>query len=237
MPHYSHHMTRSRVRAPTLIPVETEVRHAFFVGRQYKLALWQKALSGNGACIPCVPRPAGIGKTSLLQSLDAEARRCSITTMQVDARDLGPRFSSAVGALDSAWQSSPGDDSDDLQREFLLDTYEHLREIEPLVRRALLRRTHRMMLLVVAGRLPPSAECRALSLLGRRHFANRIAKPLPSGEGVLARREMYGEAASAMVAISYSHPRELVIAAEAWRQSPKAAFLPRMLPTPWSEDP
>jgi hypothetical protein len=140
-------------------------QHALFVGRQHELKCWRNAITGSGVSVFYLYGPGGIGKTSLLYAFAAEARCRAIATTPIDTRDLEPTLR-VTAALDGAGLSATSGDPNGSQRVVLVDTYEHRWPIEPLVRFELLRRVQGTTLLVIAGRLPPSAEWRALSLWG-----------------------------------------------------------------------
>ncbi|WP_437959416.1 AAA family ATPase [Sorangium sp. So ce119] len=214
-------------RSSTLYEREEERQQTLFVGRKPEIALLQHAMRGHGASVFYLYGPGGIGKTSLLQAFAAEARLRSVTTTRIDARDLEPKLPAVLAALDGAALSAAEDEPGAVRRMVQLDTYEHLRLIEPLVRREVLRRVRGGTILVIAGRLPPSAEWRSLSLWGSAilPIALRNLNHAETTE-YLGRRGIRDHALATMLAFSHGHPLALALIADAWRHKPDMPFSP-----------
>ncbi len=170
--------------------------------------------------------PAGIGKSSLIQALDAEARRRSARTVHVDGRDLSVGIESVRSALDATGLGTTDDEPG--QRVLFFDTYELMRPIEPQVARELLRRITDDTLVVLAGRLPPSAEWQALSLWGSRIVPIALCNLSPEEAGrYLQLRGIGPTSIEPIVTFSHGHPLALALAAEAGR---RASFAPQRSP-------
>jgi hypothetical protein len=218
-------------RMATLLEAEEQQQRALFVGRNRELALFRRALRETGTHILYVHGPGGIGKTSLLQAFEAEARRHSVSTIRIDARDVEPTLPSVLATLEAAGLSTTTCEMDDATRVVLLDSYEQIRAIEPLVFRALLRRVRSTTIVVIAGRMAPGAEWRALSLWGSAivPIALRNLEPADATR-YLERRGIRGEPAATICAFSHGHPLALALAADAWQGAPGRSFAPETAP-------
>lgn len=162
----------------------------------------------------------------MLERFAAEARSYSISVSRIDARDFAPTLSNVLEAIEAAQVTEPGDDSYWLRHLVLLDTYEHLRGIEPSVRRELLRRISSKTLLVIAGREPPSVEWRALSLWGKAFASIELNNLSPAdARKYLTGSGIEGKVASEITEFTHGHPLGLVLAAEAWRDTPDVPFM------------
>lgn len=183
-------------------------------------------LDASGPGLLYIHGPAGIGKSSLIQALDAEARRRSARTVHVDGRDLSVAVEAVRAALD-ATDLGPAGDEPRRQRVLFFDTYELMRPIEPQVARELLRRITDDTLVVLAGRLPPSAQWRALSLWGSSIVPISLCN-LSSDEAAQYLRQRGVAAASVgpIVDFSHGHPLALALAAEGARGATAATFGP-----------
>jgi hypothetical protein len=204
---------------------------ASFVGREHELFTFRCALKETDARIFYVYGPGGIGKTSLLQEFAKEAQRHAILTIRIDARDLEPTLSGVLAALEAAGMFLAECEEDHGRRVILLDSYEQVRAIEPLFLRELLRRIQAAMVVVIAGRMRPSAEWRALSYW-RKEIMPIALRNLEPADAMryLERRSIQGKAAVAICAFSHGHPLALALAADAWQCAPDTTFAPQTAP-------
>lgn len=217
--------------APQLEKLEERKRLELFVGREPEQAAFRCILAEDGPWVLYVWGPAGIGKTTLLMAFAAEAARCGRATVRLDARYLDLALPNVLAALEEAGLVALEEPALGAVLVVLLDSYEHLKPIEPLVLRELLRRVRGDVRLVVASRTPPSADWRTLSLW------RSAVVPLPlrnlepaAAASYLARRGMSSEAIKAVHKFSHGHPLALALAADAWQQAPDRPFAPERAP-------
>lgn len=206
----------STVPAPTASLAElAEARQReLFINHEDELSLLGDLLRADGGRILYIHGPAGVGKTSLLQAFAADARAAAIPVATIDARDLEPSLAAVTRVLDAVLPPS------DTRRLVLIDTYELLRGIEPLIFREFLRRVGGATLCVIASRRAPSAEWRALPVWG--HEIRGVALrnlPRDAAELYLQRRGVAGPSLPAIVDFAHGFPLALAIAADAARHA------------------
>lgn len=205
---------------------EQALRRALFVGRRAELEAFRRALREPGPRLLLVHGPGGIGKTALLGALEVVARELGVGGVRLDARDLEPTREAFVEALE-ATGALPREGAPRGRTAVLIDTCELLEPIESTVVHELLARVRGETIVVLAGRTPPGAVWRGLSLWGSRIVGVPL-RNLAADEATeyLARRGVAGEVAAAIVALSHGHPLALAIAAETWKQAPGPGFAP-----------
>ncbi len=137
------------------IAIDEARRHAF-VGRSTELARFDEIIQGQGpARVLFVHGPGGIGKTALLDQFRMRGRTAGRTPVSIDARDVDCSADGLMAAFKRATGSAaPGADL------LLLDGYERLVPIDSWVRSDFLPSLDAEMVVVLAGREPPSAPWR-----------------------------------------------------------------------------
>ncbi|MDP9795393.1 hypothetical protein J2S43_003905 [Catenuloplanes nepalensis] len=190
------------------------------VGRAVELRCFREALDGTGEPVIFVHGPGGMGKSTLLRRMAADARGRGRTVIRIDGRDVESpaRFEAeAAGALA------------DPRAVLLVDTFERCRGLEAWLTARFLPRLPDGALVVLAGRRPPqprhwsdpgwSAAMRALPL-----------HDLPPADATALLR-LHGvppERCAALLNFAGGHPLALRLAAEVARAraTPDEAWTP-----------
>lgn len=147
--------------SPTPLPVESHGDvlavswRKVFTGRVAELRLLgDLMLSGERGCfVVWLHGMAGVGKSTLLRRFAAEAEAHGRVTRSVDLRHADPTPEAFLAALEA--QGAPED-----AQVLLIDSAESLGPLEQWLRDVFLPGMPSRPLLVVGGRLPPSAEWR-----------------------------------------------------------------------------
>ena len=191
-------------------------------GRELELGLFRQALVGRGAPFSLfyVHGIGGVGKSALLGACATEAARAGVPAVHVDARSIeaSPRgFLQALG--ESFGLCGPDAALDRLAREeavaLTIDSCDALASIEPWLRQKFLPLLPERGLVVMAGRLPPSAEWTADPALGSifhalplRNLSNEESRAL------LWDRRVPEEQHEAVLQFTHGHPLALVLVAD-----------------------
>ena len=133
-----------------------DARQQAFVGRRDELARFDEIIRGQGpARVLFVHGPGGIGKTALLDQFRIRGRSAGRTPVSIDGRDVDCSAAGLAAAFDRiAGSSAPAADL------LLLDGYERFGPIDSWVRSEFLPSLDAGMVVVLAGREPPSAAWR-----------------------------------------------------------------------------
>lgn len=133
----------------------TAHRRRVFTGRDAELRRLRELLLSDrqGCCVVWLHGMAGIGKSTLLRRFADEAAAYDRTARTVDMRGTDPTPQAFLAALEA---QGPPEDAQLL----LVDSGELLGPLEQWLRDEFLPRLPSHILLVVAGRHPPSAEWR-----------------------------------------------------------------------------
>lgn len=142
-------------------------RRRRFVGRRREMRVFCQALAADlpPFSVLYVHGPGGVGKTTLLKRYAAAANAEGVHVASVDLRHVGP---SAAGLMDAVRTAlNPSDDESlaaAMQRHrrfvLILDTYEAVASADDWVREELAPALPAEVLVVLAGRKPPSLEWR-----------------------------------------------------------------------------
>src|SRR5262245_11643625 len=163
-------MSVSDSRAPRRLADSLDaLRDRYFVGRDSELEVFRAALQREVADRPVallyVHGPGGVGKTVLLRRFGRLASAGGASPITLDARDVEPSPSGFLSALRGALNLVDADSPfDALARQarpvLLIDTFELLSPLDTWLRELFLPQLPDQALVVVAGRLPPSAAWR-----------------------------------------------------------------------------
>lgn len=202
-------------------------RHDRFVGRETERELFKAAL--NAEQLPFyvlyIFGPGGVGKTSLLLEIAYSYEQTNARVAYLDARNLEPApelFEAAVrhvlgldpgASLFDALAGSP-------QRHVLMiDTYERLAPLDPWLRQTFLPQLPEGVLIVLAGRNPPSPAWRTDP--GWQTLIHTVSlRNLSTDESrtFLAKRAIPEQQHSAVLNFTRGHPLALSLVADIFAQ-------------------
>lgn len=167
-------------------------RSSRFVGRRAELALFEQALTDptSAFAVLFVQGPPGVGKSALLRMFATRAAAQGRRVVALDLREVEPSPDGVRAALEAeaggAW-SGETLDADVL----LLDTYELASAVDGWIRESLVAALPADAIVVIAGRLPPSAGWLAdpgwrplLHVIALRNLGPEDAQQLLQAEGL-----------------------------------------------------
>ncbi|MEU3516890.1 ATP-binding protein [Streptomyces sp. NPDC006654] len=184
------------------------VRNATFVGRSLELDRFRAALGGAEAAGPVfyVHGPGGVGKSALLRRFMDEAQQGGRDIVWVDGRQLDPSpagFEAEAGRVRTARNAV-----------LFVDGFEHCQGLEGWLRDRFLPALRDDALVVLAGRLPPSAEWLCdLAWNGLLEVLPLDVLDRPTAAALLERRGMAPAQREAVLAFAGGHPLALSLAA------------------------
>src|SRR5438552_9037 len=193
-----------------------------FVGREAELALLREAIS------PTLPRtplffvhgPGGIGKTTLLERLRAEAAAGAIDLVSIDAAGVPPTPAGIINALAGAFGLSVQPSTlNELaccfssgRRVLVIDSFECLEPVSGWVRDTLLPVLPSQVAVVLAGRHAPDTHwtahplwCEAIRSIGLDSLSRAEAAHL------LGAYNVPGDAHARVLDLCHGHPLALVM--------------------------
>src|SRR5918912_3920335 len=143
-------------------------RHRQFVGRENERALFRSALESSDLpfCVLHLFGPGGVGKTTLLKEFAYLAEQAGVTSLYIEARNVEAAPGAFVAAVQLAMGLSMTDSPLDVlasrpnHHTILVDTYETLAPLDAWLREVFLPEMPDNVLVVLAGRTPPSAAWR-----------------------------------------------------------------------------
>src|SRR3712207_276471 len=149
--------------ARTMAEKLSQARASGFVGRDHELAEFTALVRAlDHAAVVVVYGPGGIGKSTLPRQFADRCRLLGATCLSLDARDLPPTAEALAAAL------APVLDVDaEAKTVVLIDSYELLAELDGYLRDQLAPQLPANVVLVLAGRSPPSVGWR--TEIGRAH--------------------------------------------------------------------
>ncbi|NOJ50572.1 winged helix-turn-helix domain-containing protein [Bradyrhizobium archetypum] len=202
-----------------------------FVGRDAELGHLRSAISPDQPRTPLyfIHGPGGIGKTTLLERLRAEAVACGIGFIMIDAAGIPPRHDAVIAAVTNTFEPdgtarglealASGRLASD-RNVLVIDSFEHLEPISSWMRDTLLPSLPLQMTVVLAGRQPPDSRwtahplwctgmhCISLDSLSRTESA-RLLTAYDVAEGSHA----------AILDLCHGHPLALVMLAAEVRRA------------------
>lgn len=214
-------------------------RQRQFVGRTMELSLLQSALAESELPFNVLYLfgPGGVGKTALLGEFARMCEQMQLRTYRINARSIEPTPDAFFNALRSAMQLSS--DASPLQclaetpspHVILIDTYETLAPLDSWMREVFLPQLPQNVLLVLAGRNPPSAEWRSDAAWQTliRPWALRNLSPSESRE-FLSRRAVPSAEHQSVLDFTHGHPLALSLVADVFDQRPGVRFQPEDAP-------
>ncbi|MBR1267667.1 AAA family ATPase [Bradyrhizobium sp. AUGA SZCCT0222] len=200
-----------------------------FVGRQSELALLREAISPNEPGMPLflLYGPGGIGKTTLLEQLRAEAALNGTVFVRIDATGVSPEPNAMLATLSTALGlNEPAGAIEELVAGFskhrsvlIVDSFEHLEPMSGWVRDTLLPALPSQVTVVLAGRRVPDTRwtahplwCDAMHCIGLDSLSQPEASRLLDAHGVAA------GAHSGVLDLCHGHPLALVLVADEVRR-------------------
>lgn len=185
------------------------VRERGFVGRTAERALFGSALAGWPSAFVTLflHGPGGVGKTTLLRRLADDATAAGRTVLRVDGR--------LVSSSTTAFDSAAGSALDTPNLVLMIDNFEQCQALESWLREDFLPQLPEDVLVVIAGRNPPSPSWRtdpswagALRVETLRDLAPSDAAALLLARGVAP------ELHESLLGFAGGHPLALTLAAE-----------------------
>ena len=214
-------------------------RRSRFVGRTAERQVFQSALTA-----PDLPfyvlhlfGPGGVGKTTLLREMMAMAGQTQVPTVYLDSRNVEASPDSFTQALQQALQLGPSQTPSQFllahNKRFVIfiDTYEKLAPLDGWLRDDFLPRLPDNVLVVLAGRKPPTVGWRADPgwQLFMRALPLRNFSPAES-RSFLQKRDIPAEQHAAVLNFTYGHPLALSLVADVFSQHPEMDFEPGAAP-------
>lgn len=208
-------------------------------GRERELDLFRRALAGSPAPFSLfyVHGLGGVGKSAFLAACANEAALKGVATVHVDARHIEATPRGFVRALSESLGLSEAESAlDRLGHEdalvLAIDSCDALMPLEPWLRQTLLPLMPARGVVVLAGRLPPSADWTADPALGAIFHALPLRNLSPAdSRALLANRDVPREQYDAVLNFTHGHPLALVLVADVLLHAgPCAIFTPESAP-------
>ena len=214
-------------------------RRRNFVGRAAERALFQTALESPELpfLVLHVFGPGGVGKTTLLREFAAISEAADVPAISLDARTFEPAPESFLGALRQALDASPDASpafvlaNRSKRHVILVDTYELLAPLDNWLREVFLPELPENVLVVLAGRNPPSPAWRTdpgwqtlVRVLPLRNLSSDESR------SYLMKRGVPEDQCPAVLSFTHGHPLALSLVAETFAQRPAVTFQPDVAP-------
>ncbi|RME57048.1 MAG: ATP-binding protein [Caldilineae bacterium] len=200
----------------------TAARRRFFVGRRAELELFSQALLAGESpfAVLYLFGPGGVGKTTLLREYARLAAEHGRAVYRLDGRDIEPSPPGFLHALSQAISAGTSpltlNDLPILPPSVLfLDTYERLTPLDNWLRETFLPALPAHLLVVIAGRQPPSEPWRTDPAWRdlTRIISLRNLRPEESRQ-LLTTLDVPAMLQEAVLNVAYGHPLALVLLAD-----------------------
>lgn len=224
--------------SPLLDRLEIARRNRF-VGRASEIELFRNALQETEFpfFVLHLFGPGGVGKTSLLREFSFIAAQMKAQTIYLDSRNVEPSPDFFSFALSSAIGLSPTDSvahffaANPGRYIILIDTSELLAPLDSWLRDVFLPQLPANVLVVFAGRTPPSLAWRTdpgwqtmMRIVPLRNLS------LEESRAYLTRRNVPAEDHEAVLDFTHGHALALSLVADAFAQRPGVKFQPEDAP-------
>jgi hypothetical protein len=214
-------------------------RRAQFVGREAEVALFREALRVEEPPFHLLHfyGPGGIGKSTLLRLLAAEAAEAATQPVRLDARHFDPSPAGFEGALADALGAAPGTppaaalEAAPGRVVLVVDTVELIAPLDAWLRERFLPDLPDRVLVVTAGQQPLGPGWTTDP--GWQVLARQVRlRPFSETEGraYLTRRAVGEEEQAAVLAFTRGHPLALSLVADLFGQRPGFRFEPGAAP-------
>ncbi|MDT7776683.1 MAG: hypothetical protein QOC67_5607 [Pseudonocardiales bacterium] len=190
------------------------VRERGFVGRAAERALFGSALAGWPSAFVALflHGPGGVGKSTLLRRLADDAVTAGRTVVRVDGRLVASSTAAFTAAAGSTVVTS------DLV--LLIDNFEHCQALESWLREDFLPQLSEDVLVVIAGRNPPSPSWRTDPSWAGALRVEQLRDLAPSdAAALLLVRGVAPELHESLLQFAGGHPLALTLAAEVAAQA------------------
>ncbi len=213
-------------------------RHRQFVGRTAELALFKEALAAEELpfLVLHIFGPGGVGKTALLGEFAAACVAANVPVWRLDGRTIDSAPEAFIGALGAATGLNAPTSIDALaayegRQVLLIDTYETLHPLDGWLRESFLPQLPADLLVVLAGRQPPTLAWRAdpgwRSLLHTLPLRNMAPE---ESRTYLTERRVPGEQHPTVLSFTHGHPLALSLIADGFAQRRNWHFQPETAP-------
>jgi hypothetical protein len=204
-----------------------------FVGRADELALFESAITAAELpfCVLYIFGPGGVGKTALARTFVSHCSP-SVPAIYLDARDIEPSPASFGQAIQDALPPSIESlESHGSRMAIIIDTYESLASLDDWLRDEWLPRLSDQVLVVLAGRNPPSSAWRADP--GWQELLRVVSlRNLSPDESLrfLEQRALPSAQHQPVIDWTHGHPLALSLVADVFAQRRDAQFQPDDVP-------
>ena len=209
-----------------------------FVGRAGELELFRSALQGSEPpfAVLHVYGPGGVGKTRLLGEYARVADSDGLPMVRLDGRTIEPspgRISARPASGDAACR--PASPLAALGRQprsaLLIDTYERLTPLDAWLRETFLPQLPGQMLIVIAGRNPPTSAWRMdpgwqdlVRVISLRNLPPQDSRAYLRARGIPEARH------PSVLAFTHGHPLALALVADVLTRGERETFSPENAP-------
>jgi hypothetical protein len=214
-------------------------RRRRFVGRSNELELFQSALTAPELpfYVLYIFGPGGLGKTTLLREFSHVATQAGITAVYLDGRNVEPSPDVFLGTLQQSLNVVPPTTLSQFLMQnnrryvILVDTYEVLAPLDGWLRDSFLPQLPGNILMVLAGRNPPSLDWRTdpgwetiVHILPLRNLNPDESQDL------LQSRQVPSDQYKTVLDFTHGHPLALSLVADVLAQHPGTIFHPEEAP-------